>query len=127
MKQRILVIDDEADFTHFLKKNLEATGQYEVLVCNDGAKGLQEARQAKPAAILLDVMMPGMPGEEVLAQLKSQKETAAIPVVFLTALVRPDEAAQSSNVIGGHRFIAKPVKITELTAMLRAVTGAPAS
>jgi len=127
MKQRILVIDDETDFTFFVKKNLEATGQYEVLVCNDGAKGIQEARQQQPAAILLDLMMPGMPGDEVVNELKRHKETERIPVVFLTALVRPDEAAQSSNMIGGHRFIAKPVKISELTAILRAATGAAAS
>jgi len=125
MTQVILVIDDEADFTFFVKKNLEATGQYQVVVCNDGAQGVQRARQHRPDAILLDVMMPGMPGEEVVNELKKHKETERIPVVFLTALVRPDETAQSSNLIGGHRFIAKPVKISELTALLRSVTAAP--
>jgi DNA-binding response OmpR family regulator len=124
MTQRILVIDDETDFTHFLKKNLEATGQYEVLVCNDATKAVQEAKAQRPVVILLDLMMPDMPGEEVVTALKEQKDTASIPVVFLTALVRPNEAAQASNMIGGHRFLAKPVKINELTAMLRAVTGA---
>ena len=120
-KQKILVIDDEVDFTFFVKKNLEQTGQFEVSVQHDGKQGLEQARTLQPHLILLDVMMPGMPGEEVINELKRFPETKQIPVVFLTAIVRPEETAAKANVIGGQHFVAKPVKMDELLKVIRSL------
>ncbi len=122
MKTCILIIDDEVDFTFFVKKNLEATGKFDVLVANDGAQGIQRARQLRPNAILLDVMMSGMPGAEVATELQKYDETKKIPVIFLTALVREAETAKQSHEIGGHLFVAKPVKIDELVKTIAKMT-----
>ena len=58
MKQYVMVVDDEQGFTFFLKKNLEAAGDYDVTVCNEGLKAVERARQLRPQVILLDIMMP---------------------------------------------------------------------
>lgn len=122
MKKYILVVDDEVDFTFFLKKNLEATGKYDVVVCNEAAQAIQRAKQLRPNLILLDIMMPGTPGEEIATELKTHTETKAIPVIFLTALVRQEETADKSHKIGGQYFVAKPVKIDELVKMIEKVS-----
>ncbi len=125
MKKYVLVIDDEADFTFLLKKNLEAAGDFDVTVCNDASKAVERARQLRPSLILLDIMMPAVGGEEIAVELKRQKDTKDIPVVFLTSLVREEEAAEGSHVIGGQMFVAKPVKIQELIAVIEKVTSGP--
>lgn len=128
IKTSVLVVDDETSFTFFVKKNLEASGRYDVAVCNEAAKAVERARQLRPNLILLDVMMPGMPGEEIAVKLKEFQETKSIPVVFLTALVKADEAgANPQHEIGGRTFVAKPVKMQELMRVIDAVAAAPRS
>lgn len=119
--KRILVVDDEKDFCFFLKKNLEAAGSFDVSVCNDGATALSLAENLRPDLILLDILMPGMDGPEVARQLKENPSTKAIPVVFLTAVVKEDEAKGRES-IGGWRYIAKPVKINELVNLINTLT-----
>ena len=114
----VLVVDDEADFTFFLKKNLEATGKFEVSVCNDSAKAVTEVLRLKPDIVLLDVMMPGMTGEDIANALQEREDTRRIPVVFMTSIVSAEEAEESSHRIGGHLFVAKPVKVEELLRVL---------
>lgn len=126
LKTSILIVDDETSFTFFVKKNLEATGRYDVSVCNEAPKAVERARTLRPHIILLDVMMPGMPGEEIAVLLKQHAETKTIPVVFLTALVKAEEtSANPKHEIGGHKFIAKPVKTPELMQVIDAVVAAP--
>lgn len=125
MKKYLFIIDDEKDFTFFIKKNLEATGQFDVTICNDATIAVERARQLRPTAILLDIMMPGIGGEDLATQLAAHAETKKIPVIFLTALVKAEETAGHANVIGGHRFVAKPVKIQELIGVINQVAGGP--
>ncbi len=122
MKTYLLVIDDETDFTFFVKKNLEATGTFDVSVCDDATQAIERARQQRPNLILLDIMMPGMGGEEIATALQQHPETKQIPIVFLTALVKEEETTQQAHMIGGHPFVAKPVKINELIKVLNAVS-----
>jgi len=123
MKKYLFIIDDEKDFTFFIKKNLEATGQFDVTICNDATIAVERARQLRPTAILLDIMMPGIGGEDLATQLAAHAETKKIPVIFLTALVKAEETAGHGNVIGGHRFVAKPGKIQELIGVINQVAG----
>jgi len=116
VKKKILIIDDEKDFTKIVKSNLERTGRYEVKTENKGSLGLDVARAFNPDLILLDILMPDMEGSEVAYQLKNDKDTKNIPVVFLTAVVKKEEVETSSGVIGGHPFIAKLTDIKELIA-----------
>ncbi|MFA5114730.1 MAG: response regulator [Candidatus Omnitrophota bacterium] len=118
MKKRILLIDDEENFTKLVKFNLEGTGRYEVRTENTGSRGLAVAKEFKPDLVLLDVMMPEIDGGEVCYQLDSDEETNDIPVVFLTAAVDKQEVENSSGVIGGRSFIAKPVSLEKLVEFI---------
>ncbi|MFH0797389.1 MAG: response regulator [Candidatus Omnitrophota bacterium] len=113
-KKRILIIDDEEDFTRVVKLNLEATGQYEVRIENKATQGFLTAQSFKPDLILLDIIMPGMNGDEVAAQIKKDEGTKDIPIVFLTAMATKDEVTPGCPVIGGYPFLAKPVRKKEL-------------
>ena len=112
--RRILMVDDEVGFTHLAKLNLEKTGRYMVRVENAGEKALEAAREFRPDLILLDVVMPGKDGGEVLADLQRTPETQRIPVAFLTATVSVKGVADRGNRIRGLPFIAKPVSPQEL-------------
>lgn len=113
-RTKILIIEDEENFTKLIKLNLEKTGKYEVKTENKGALGFIVAREFKPALILLDVMMPGVDGGDVCNQLENEKDTKDIPIVFLTAVVNEEEIKENNGIIGGHPFIAKPVDIEKL-------------
>jgi DNA-binding response OmpR family regulator len=112
--KKILLIDDEEDFCYFVKKNLEATGNFEVEVYNDDIDIAQEARRLQPNLILLDIKMPRRDGSDIALELKRHRETKDIPFVFLTALVNEEETQKRGNFIGGEYFLAKPVRIKEL-------------
>lgn len=118
-KKRVLVIDDEEDFSFFVKKNLEENGSYEVSVANDGEAGLKLAQRIKPDVILLDIIMPKMSGPDVAEALLDDPLTKKIPLVFLTAVVTNQEiGGQSIKKIGKRNFIAKPVSIDRLRACI---------
>ena len=119
--KKILMIDDEKDFCFFLKKNLEAAGDFQVTVSNSGAEGIKAALVLHPDIILLDFIMPGMDGSEVAEKLQSQPQTKNIPIIFLTAIVDEQEARQHQHVIGGWHCVAKPVKIDELLQLINTV------
>jgi DNA-binding response OmpR family regulator len=113
-KKKILIIDDEEDFTKLVKLNLESTGHYEVMTENKGLLGLAAAQKFKPDLIFLDIMMPDADGGDLCYQLENDKETENIPVVFLTAVAKKEEVREGWGSIGGHHFIAKPVSVREL-------------
>lgn len=113
-KKKVLIIDDEVNFTKLIKLNLEQTGKYEVKVENYGLSGIATAKTFKPNLILLDVIMAGMDGTDACYQLENDKDTKNIPVIFLTAVVEKKEVEASGGFIGGHLFIAKPVDIKQL-------------
>lgn len=112
--KKILLIDDEEDFCYFVKKNLEATGNFEVEAYNDDIDIIQEVRKLRPNLILLDIKMPKKDGSEMALELKKHKDTQEIPFIFLTALVNEEETQKRGNFIGGEYFMAKPVRIFEL-------------
>jgi len=123
MKKRILVVDDEPALTRMVKLNLERNGNYEVRTENQGSKAVQAAREFKPDLIFLDVMMPDMSGDEISAQLKEDEELSRIKFIFMTAIVTKDETESMGSSIGGHEFLAKPVKTDELLATIERVLG----
>ena len=81
-KKKILVVDDEPDFLNLIKMRLEASN-YEVLLANNGTDALNIIKSNKPDAVILDIMMPGIDGLEVLRQLR--KKHKDLPVFILTA------------------------------------------
>ncbi len=117
-KKRILIIDDEPDFTYMIKLNLEETGNYKVLTENQGSKALATAREFKPDMIFLAIIMPDMDGPQLLSILRDDDELKSIPVVFLTALVTNDEITKEGATIAGNKFLAKPVTTKRLIAAI---------
>ena len=93
-RQQVLVVDDEPANLQVLRHILQE--DYRLLFAKDGSKALELAAREKPDLILLDVMMPGMTGYEVCERLKGYPATAAIPVIFVTALA---DAAREGGLV----------------------------
>jgi DNA-binding response OmpR family regulator len=116
MAAKVLVIDDEAPIRLLCRVNLEAEGM-EVVEAEDGTVGLELARSEKPDVILLDVMMPGMDGWEVLQALQADEGTSEIPIVFLTARAELRDRAQGLE-LGGIDYVTKPFNPVELAPLV---------
>ena len=114
-KPRILIIDNNRDFTLSAKVGLERTGRYSVWEENEPAKAHQTAQRVKPDLILLDIAMPETDGGEVAARIESDPALHRTPILFLTALVTKAEA-RSGLQIQGHPFLDKPISIPDLIA-----------
>jgi two-component system, OmpR family, response regulator len=119
--KKILIIDDEESFTRLLKTNLESTQAYEVRAENWAPRGLMAAQEFKPDLILLDVMMPGLDGGEVASRLQASPRTSNIPIIFLTAAVKPEEVGSRGGFIGGFPYLAKPVDMDGVIACIENV------
>ena len=116
MKKRILVVDDERDFTNLLRLSLEHRGYYEVQEENDAENVRVAARQFDPDLILLDIMMPEQDGSEVAAALKADPVTRDVPIIFLTALVSEEDARGDGGTCssGGNTFLPKHIRLDRL-------------
>jgi diguanylate cyclase (GGDEF)-like protein len=104
--QTLLIIDDSSDSRIALSQLL--SDEYRVLLASDGAEGVATALLRRPDLILLDVLMPGLNGYEVLKVLKAEPATAGIPVIFVTGIDRPEDEARGL-MLGGSDFITKPL------------------
>ena len=111
--KKVLIIDDEKDFSYFVKKDLEMTGAYIVLTAANGKDGIDMALRHRPDVIILDVIMPQMGGFEALSVLKANKRTTDIPVIMLTAIDN-DEAKEKALGLYNEDYIVKPVSVSEL-------------
>ncbi|HOB99229.1 MAG TPA: response regulator [Verrucomicrobiota bacterium] len=119
-KKRVLIVDDEVSFTRLLKLNLEQSDGYEVQTVNAPLTALAEARRFQPELILLDVMMPDLPGGDVAAQLLADPALRHVPIIFLTAAIKKAEVSACGGLVGGLPFVAKPVEMKELRRVLDA-------
>jgi signal transduction histidine kinase/CheY-like chemotaxis protein len=113
----VLVIDDDATQRDLIRRFLIKEG-FRVRTASGGAAGLRLARELKPVAITLDVMMPGMDGWSVLAALKSDVEVRDIPVIMLTMVDDPDQGLA----MGASDFATKPVDRARLSQILKKYT-----
>lgn len=114
MKKRILVVDDEPEFTNLLKLSLEAHGYFEVQEENDADNVRAAARSFDPDLVLLDIMMPEQDGSEVAAALKADPVTKDVPIIFLTALVSDEDARDGQCSSGGNTFLPKHIRLEKL-------------
>jgi len=102
----VLVVEDEEHIRNVLEYNLRLDG-FEVHLASDGPGALETVKRACPDVILLDWMMPGMDGLQVLAQLKSDEQTKGIPVFMLTAKGMLSEVQRAMEA-GADDYITKP-------------------
>ena len=115
-RPRLLLVDDEPTNLQVLRHVLQA--DYRLLFATDGARALQVAREQQPQLILLDIMMPGMDGYAVCRALKADPATAAIPVIFVTALNDSQDETAGFDV-GAVDYITKPVSPPVVRARVR--------
>jgi CheY-like chemotaxis protein len=99
--QNILIVDDDRGFVQLVERVLQVTGRaFHLDWAYDGEDGLQAMRERRPDVVLLDLMMPGLDGFQVLEQMQSEPELAGIPVVLLTATsYKGDSAAHQESQI----------------------------
>jgi CheY-like chemotaxis protein len=116
---RALIIDDDPDLLLLVRRTLEFTAGWEVATASSGAAGIDRARTTRPPlqVILVDVMMPEMDGYEVCRRLKADPETAAVPLVLLTARrdLDPRKLAES----GAAGVVLKPFQPAQLAQQVR--------
>ncbi len=103
-RPRVLVIDDDPDAVYFVQENLNAH-EFEITGARSGREGIEAARRQRPHAILLDIVMPGADGWQVLNDLKADPATASIPVIFLTII---DKKALGLK-LGAADYLLKPL------------------
>ena len=122
MSKKILIVDDEPDIAKVLAVRLVDHG-FDVQIAHSGKDALARISQNMPDLIILDIMMPYISGTELAAQLKENKETAMIPVIFLSALQSKQEEKVQGNAIGEDFLFAKPYEIKDLVAKIHQILG----
>ena len=111
-RKKILVIDDDADFLKTIQVRLE-DNDYRVLTCLDGENGLSMAKNEKPDLIILDLILPGITGENLCKNIRSDEEIKHIPIIMLTC--KDTEVDRVIGmVIGADAYITKPLEPKKL-------------
>lgn len=116
----ILIIEDERDVVDLLALHLRKAGRFAISTASDGASGLDKARNEMPAFIILDLMLPKMPGLEVCKVLKTDPVTRHIPVMMLTA-----KAEEIDRIVGlefgADDYVTKPFSPREVILRIKAI------
>lgn len=112
MNPKILVIEDETTVGLNIKEILES-GEFEAIVAENGKIGIELAKEHLPDLIVCDIMMPDMDGYAVLTALRQDRQTATIPLIFLTAKTTRDDLRQGMN-LGADDYLTKPFRRKEL-------------
>ncbi len=119
MSHRILVVDDEPDITALVAYHLARAG-YRVSTAANGQDALKAARDERPDVVVLDLMLPGVSGYEVLRELRQRRDTSDIGVILLTA--RREEADRIKGLsLGADDYLTKPFSPQELTLRVAAL------
>ena len=119
MAETVMVVEDEQEIRDLIRYNLERAG-YRVLVAADGEEGLRQAFASRPDALVLDLMLPGRSGLDVLREIRDEPTTRDLPVILLTA-----RSAEMDKLIGFEHgaddYLTKPFSPRELVARLQAL------
>lgn len=122
---RILIIEDEADIQQILDYNLREKG-HKVFLASKGEEGLRIAREKRPDLVLLDLMLPDMPGTEICKALKTDPATKSMQVVMLTAKGEEIDRVVGFE-LGADDYVVKPFSVRELLLRIQAILRRSAS
>ena len=118
---RVLLVEDEADIRELIRYSLAQAG-LEVEEASDGAEALEKLRAFVPDLIVLDLMLPGMPGLEVCRRLRSRADTARLPIIVVSARSSPSEKALGLA-MRADDYVSKPFSPRDL--LMRAIALLP--
>ena len=121
-RPRVLVCDDESSFVRLLEINLQRAG-YDVITASDGEAALEKAMEERPRLLLIDLLMPGMDGFELVRRIRTTETLAEIPIIVLTADVM-DEDHQLVQNAGADEVLTKPVELQSLMKKIGQLTKA---
>jgi len=121
--RRLLVVEDEANIVEALSYVLQRAG-FRVDTVSDGDEALHRLKRETFAAVVLDIMIPGMNGFEILRAVRADPRLAELPIIVLTARGQAKDREMAEE-IGASAFITKPFSNAELVERLRAITDAP--
>lgn len=115
-KQRVLVVDDHAKVLKFIEIDLKLRG-FEVITATSGSEALELVKSAKPDIVLLDIIMPGMDGFEVLSKLR---DFTQVPVIAFSAT---PENYHNAMLLGASDFMSKPFEPEDMVGRIKALLG----
>ena len=121
MGNHVLVIEDEPNIVEAIRFILMRDG-WDVSILSDGGQAEDTIRARRPDVVILDVMLPGRSGFEILAALRADAETQTLPVLMLTAKGQGRDRAEAEK-MGASQFMAKPFSNAEILASVRALAG----
>jgi DNA-binding response OmpR family regulator len=121
MGNHVLVIEDEPNIVEAIRFILMRDG-WDVSTLSDGGQAEDTIRACRPDVVILDVMLPGRSGFEILAALRADAETQTLPVLLLTAKGQGRDRAEAER-MGASQFMAKPFSNAEILASVRALAG----
>jgi len=113
--KKILIIDDEPQLVESIAVRLKASG-YAVSTAPDGVSGINKFKEAEPDLVILDIMMPGLSGLDILRELKQLN--SGVPVIMLTAYGTPQSAIESLR-LGAYDHLAKPFNSETLLEIVK--------
>ena len=117
-KKKVLLVEDDESVRQLVRVTLDMNG-YEVVEAKDGLEGLLMLDMHRPDAVVLDLMMPDLGGERMLAQLRATEETKRTPVVIITG--KPEVAPEVIGLVGRENFFPKPFDPDAVIARLEAM------
>jgi EAL domain-containing protein (putative c-di-GMP-specific phosphodiesterase class I)/PleD family two-component response regulator len=115
---KVMMVDDEPLMTDLIQAHLEDGGYTNFVVCNEPRRALDLLKREKPGLLLLDLMMPGISGFEILEAVRADRELRYTPVIVLTAATNAESKLQALQ-LGVTEFLAKPVDASELVLRVR--------
>ncbi|MCC2633775.1 MAG: response regulator receiver protein [Ramlibacter sp.] len=122
-KPCVLVVDDDEAVAWAIAGRLG--GDFRVVGLTEPAQAVRRACEERPGVILCDIHMPGLQGDEVAFALSQDPRTARIPLIYLTALVTPEEVADLDGVFGDYPTVSKSATTEELRDLVSAALGLP--
>jgi two-component system alkaline phosphatase synthesis response regulator PhoP len=114
----VLVVDDNPQVLDYISESLHELGGFRVVAATNGEEGLARYHEAHPQCVVIDVKMPGMNGYQLVRALRGDPESAATPLILLTALAQ-DKHRAAGMASGCDYYLVKPIKPLELVAAIR--------
>ena len=117
---RICYVEDDEDIQRIVRMSLERVGKMTVMIESDPLKAIEGIKAFKPDLVMLDWMMPGMDGPDLLRAMRAQRDTAGYPVVFITAKATVKDHAELAE-LGAAGIVSKPFSPKDLPDQLRGI------